>query len=264
MIDLSVFKVQYTLESVAPGTDFAISFSPNGKLLAVAGLGEFSIYSATGFNLISHADVPYPSFKHVQFSPDSDHVVATCEDRLMVWFGKDMCQFNELQTSGLGAISAVAFCQNTRLITGGERGLLCVFNLAAKSCERIIQAHHAAINTLAVSPDRALVASGGSDGVLRIFTLPQLAHLRSINHDHPVKIATFANNVKLLVGIAGHPIVSYNVVSGDIGREFVTHKDPTDMVVFPLPKPPRVSALATKCLAIFDLHTYLYLTPHSQ
>ena len=165
----------------------------------------------------------------------------------MMWYGKDMCQFSELGFHGYGAINAVVFGLNTQLITGGVRGLMCVFNLETKQCERILQAHHGPINTLAISPDGSLIASGGSDGLVRIFTAPHFTQLRSFTHQHPVKIAAFANNVKLLVGISGHPIVSYHAVSGEIGREFVPHQDPTDIVVFPHPKPTRVNSLAIKC-----------------
>ena len=124
-----------------------------------------------------------------------------------------------------GPVRAVAFVGVCRwLLTGGADGVIHIVNTdgdpvgkaeAGKLESIAIPAAHAGgVTSLAVSPWGDLFASGGADGQVRFWSLPEGRRLGELPHGGPIRSVVFRSGVPGDARPAGHLLAS----AGDDGR----------------------------------------------
>ncbi|HEY2251661.1 MAG TPA: hypothetical protein VGH74_11395 [Planctomycetaceae bacterium] len=139
-----------------------------------------------------------------QFDPNGDFVFAGAEDnKFHRW---DLFTGSSLHLAGhrswIGTLSLLPAPGNV-VITGGHEGKLAWWNAldAAPAPTRIIDAHKGYIRAVAVSPDGRLIATGGNDNFVRVWS---------------------AADGSLVKELAGHPRHVYNVAFHPSGMALIS------------------------------------------
>jgi WD40 repeat protein len=149
----------------------AVTFSPDGKAVAVAGARVNNNPSIRLVDTATGKDFPeQASFQNDQniyrllFSPDGKTLAALSSQNLVylarVGSGKGSRQLQLDQDFG---IRALAFSPDGQLLAVGDKKKLRLFELATGKEVRQLLGHHANIRSVAFSPDGLVLASAGLD-----------------------------------------------------------------------------------------------------
>lgn len=162
----------------------------------------------------------------VAFSSDNRQVVSGSRDRtIKLWNVIGVCKYtmgvdnpNEKppQTSHDDWVTCVRFSPNTEepvIVSAGCDGLVKVWNLAKCELKFNLVGHKHAINTVTVSPDGSLCASGGKDGQAMLWDLNEGGHLSTLNADKEINALCFSPNRYWLCAATGSSIKIWDLES---------------------------------------------------
>ena len=191
----------------------SVAFSPDGKTLVSASLGEITLWDAKTLRRLSTMK-DTPGVVHIAFSPNG-RMLASVNNQGIVksW---DVITGQELLTFKVSErFYSVAFSpDSTMLLAGNTDGTIRRWDTNTWQGTVLLAKHAASVNSLAFSPDGKLLASTSSDGTLKLWntstwrdesaTLPlDKAGGLSVAFSHDGKVlaagtSTFAKNFVLL------------------------------------------------------------------
>jgi WD40 repeat protein len=175
LLDTSTGKVRCKLQEQIDATDGRMAFTPDGRLLAVAGhtggdesKAIVSLADTETGKLKHQFKVPSQRLRQMTFSPDGSRVaIGGLYIRLY-----DVASGNELlsKPSHEGHICSLAFTpDSSTLISGGADGMVGIWDAATGKNRHLIPTIHWGIVTgVAVVPGGSTVVSGGQDGIIRL------------------------------------------------------------------------------------------------
>jgi WD40 repeat protein len=169
----------------------SLAFSPNGRRL-VSGSNDKTARSfsvATGESLVT--SVLPEAVASVAYSPDSSRVAGACLDGSVYIWDAASLQLVRRISADTGAALAVVFLDNDTVAVGGKSGVVRIFAVRAGTAVATITAGKREIYGLAFSAKRGLLAAGGTDKLIRVWTL------------HAIRQA-HGGNVAPAASIAGH------------------------------------------------------------
>ena len=106
----------------------------------------------------------------VAFSADNRQIVSAARDRtIKLWNTLGICKYTIQEQGHTEWVSCVRFsplAQNPVIVSSGWDKLVKVWNLSNCKLKRDYHGHSGYLNTVTVSPDGSLCASGGRDGKL--------------------------------------------------------------------------------------------------
>jgi len=135
----------------------------------------------------------------VAFSADNRQIVSGSRDRsIKLWNTLGECKYT---IDGEGAhtewTSCVRFSPNTHnpvIVSGGWDKIVKVWNLSNCKLRTNLRGHTGYINTVTVSPDGSLCASGGKDATAMLWDLNEGKHLYSLSADDVINSLVFSPN----------------------------------------------------------------------
>lgn len=120
----------------------------------------------------------------VAFSADNRHIVSGSRDKsINLWNTLGMLKYTMTTNGHTGWVSCVRFSPDPEkplIVSAGWDKVVKVWSLNSCQLERNLVGHTAYVNTVTVSPDGSLCASGGKDGTAMLWDLALGQHLSSL------------------------------------------------------------------------------------
>jgi len=121
----------------------------------------------------------------VAFSADNRQIVSGSRDKtIKLWNTLGECKYTIDENGHTEWVSCVRFSPNTQtpiIVSGGWDKLVKVWNLANCKLKTNLVGHTGYVNTVTVSPDGSLCASGGKDGSALLWDLNDGKNLYSLD-----------------------------------------------------------------------------------
>jgi guanine nucleotide-binding protein subunit beta-2-like 1 protein len=132
----------------------------------------------------------------VAFSADNRQIVSGSRDKtIKLWNTLGECKYTIEEQGHTEWVSCVRFSpniQNPIIVSAGWDKLVKVWNLTNCKLRTNLVGHTAYVNTVTVSPDGSLCASGGKDGTARLWDLNEGKHLYSLDAGDIIHTLTFS------------------------------------------------------------------------
>jgi len=132
----------------------------------------------------------------VAFSADHRQIVSGSRDRqINLWNILGQCKYSFTEKGHQDWVSCTRFSpnmQNPVVVSGGWDKSVKVWNLNQCKIRYDLMGHTGYINTVTVSPDGSLCASGGKDGAAMLWDLNEGRHLSTLEAGNEIKALCFS------------------------------------------------------------------------
>ena len=134
----------------------------------------------------------------VAFSLDNRQIVSGSRDRtIKLWNTLGECKFTIQEDGHTEWVSCVRFSPNTKtplIVSAGWDKLVKVWNLSNCKLRTNLIGHSGYVNTVTVSPDGSLCASGGKDGLVILWDLNEGKRLYDLQAGDVINALCFSPN----------------------------------------------------------------------
>jgi len=134
----------------------------------------------------------------VSFSPDNRQIVSGSRDKtIKLWNTIGECKYNIVDDGHEEWVACVRFSPNPSnpvIVSAGWDKLVKVWELTKCKLRTNHFGHTGYINTVTVSPDGSLCASGGKDGITMLWDLNDAKHLYSLDAGDIINALVFSPN----------------------------------------------------------------------
>lgn len=161
----------------------------------------------------------------VAFSPDNTKIISGGRDRtIKLWNILGECKYTLTDQGHSDWVSCVRFAPNPKkpvIVTGGWDRLVKVWDLGKWQLQTNLAGHSGVINTVTISPDGSLCASGGKDGVSMLWDLKKGEHLYSLDANDSINALVFHPTRYWLCAATSKSIKIWNLESKQVVAELV-------------------------------------------
>jgi guanine nucleotide-binding protein subunit beta-2-like 1 protein len=153
----------------------------------------------------------------VAFSADNRQIVSGSRDRsIKLWNTLGQCKFTITENGHSSWVSCVRFSPNPEtplIVSCGWDKMVKVWDLKRCKLKANLVGHTGYINSVTVSPDGSLCASGGKDGVAMLWDLNEGRHLSSLNAGDIIHSLCFSPNRYWLCAATASSIMIWDLES---------------------------------------------------
>ncbi|MFQ6040132.1 MAG: dockerin type I domain-containing protein [Candidatus Poribacteria bacterium] len=200
----SVAELPFRIWHGHPDRVLAVTFSPNGKILASAGIGEnaiglWDVQSGAQISVLEGHDSIVTS---VAFNKNGLLASASEDETIKLWNvnnGRELRRF----LGHSGQIASIDFSPDGKLLASGANDqLVKIWNVETGEEIANFEGHDDAVLSVDFSPDGKLLASGSADGTIRLWDVATKQELSVYTgHKHYVwSIAFSPDGSKLVSG----------------------------------------------------------------
>lgn len=167
----------------------------------------------------------------VAFSSDNRQIVSASRDKtIKLWNTLGQCKFTITDGAHNDWVSTICFSPSTAksvVVSGGYDKVVKVWDISTCKLNTNLIGHTGYINSVTVSPDGSLCASGGKDQTAMLWDLNKGQHLYSLEAGDVVNALAFSPNRYWLVAATPSSIKIWDLKSKQAIAELVpeTYKD---------------------------------------
>jgi len=169
----------------------------------------------------------------VAFSADNRQIVSGSRDKtIKLWNTVGQCKYTIVDDNHTDWVSCVRFSPNQKdplIVSAGWDKLVKVWNLANCKLRTNHYGHNSYINTVTVSPDGSLCASGGRDGQAMLWDLNDGKHLYTLDSGDVINALCFSPNRYWLCAASGTSIKVWDLETKTVADEFKSEKQCTSL-----------------------------------
>jgi len=159
----------------------------------------------------------------VAFSADNRQIVSGARDNtIKLWNTLGQCKYTIQEECHSEWVSNVRFSPNTQnpiIVSCGWDKMVKVWNLTNCKLKTNHYGHTGYVNTVTVSPDGSLCASGGKDGKAMLWDLNEGKHLYTLDSGDIINTLTFSPNRYWLCAATGPTIKIWDLESKSVVDE---------------------------------------------
>jgi WD40 repeat protein len=179
------------------GSILSVAFSPDGKLLATAGVaGEIQLWQvADGKPLLSwKAHIRW--ILSVAFSPDGQIIASASDDRTVKLWDAQTGQLLRIFQEHTSWVFSVVFSPNGRILASvSDDRTVKLWDVHTGQVLKILQGHTGQVHSIAFSPDGGTLASGSNDSTIKLWDVSKGECLRTLRgHAYLVQSIAFSPN----------------------------------------------------------------------
>lgn len=166
----------------------------------------------------------------VAFSPDNRQIVSCGRDRsIKLWNTLGECKYTLAPRSHTNWVSCVRFSpsDNKVIVSAGWDGLVKVWSSTDCSHLHDLEGHTDYVNTVAISPDGSLCASGGKDGIANLWDLASGSVLYHLDAGDVIHAMAFSPNRYWLCAASSTSIKIWDLESKVLVDEIRVPNPPT-------------------------------------
>jgi len=153
----------------------------------------------------------------VAFSADNRQIVSGSRDKTInLWNTLGQLKYTLADDGHQEWVSCVRFSPNLStplVVSAGWDKLVKVWSLTTCKLRNNLVGHNGYVNTVTVSPDGSLCASGGKDGIAMLWDLNEGKHLSSLEAGDVINAMTFSPNKYWLCAAVGGSIKIWDLES---------------------------------------------------
>uniref|UniRef100_A0A671LT77 Small ribosomal subunit protein RACK1 n=1 Tax=Sinocyclocheilus anshuiensis TaxID=1608454 RepID=A0A671LT77_9TELE len=180
----------------------------------------------------------------VAFSADNRQIVSGSRDKtIKLWNTLGVCKYTIQDDSHSEWVSCVRFSPNSNnpiIVSCGWDKMVKVWNLANCKLKTNHIGHTGYLNTVTVSPDGSLCASGGKDGQAMLWDLNEGKHLYTLDSGDNINALCFSPNRYWLCAATGPSIKIWDlegkVIVDELRQDIITTNSKAE--------PPQCTSLA--------------------
>lgn len=180
----------------------------------------------------------------VAFSADNRQIVSGSRDRtIKLWNTLGVCKYTIQEEVHSDWVSCVRFSPtnaNPIIVSAGWDKLVKVWNLTNCKLKTNHIGHTGYLNTVTVSPDGSLCASGGKDGNAMLWDLHEGKHLYTLEGGENINALTFSPNRYWLCAATGPSVKIWDLE----GKVVVDELKPEVLTASSKAEPPQCISLA--------------------
>lgn len=248
-----------TLETGAPVS--GIQFSADGKLLAVAGGQQVTIYEAATQRPLEEVSSPTPVAEFA-LSADGRSLLIAGADSTLALHKRSL---ESLIDAHQAAVAAVAVTNNGQLfISGGADNAVHVWNTADGQKVRSFEGLAQPVTSVAVSPDSARIVAAASDGTVKVWNLADGTELRTVSHGAFVREVSLSPDGQRLATCGEDRLIRvWDLASGLEWQFFPGHEGPVTGVRFQNDNRTLVSSSEDRTVRVWSLSTLWATAAHT-
>lgn len=180
--------IQWTIPDAHDGGVRCIQVSLNGAFCVTGGeKGEVRVWDLNSRIMVSHLKEHYAAVQDVAIFGDDLHATSVSKDKTMLCWDLQTEKRIAAHTQRMGGINSVTLsADQSKLLTAGQEKKISTWDLRETTAVHTMNTpNHAEFHDLRVSNNGAILAGGGTDGVLSVYDaesktlLAQLPHMGS-------------------------------------------------------------------------------------
>lgn len=174
----------------------------------------------------------------VSYSADNRHIVSAGRDKtIKVWNNIGVCMYtieDEKHNDWVSCVRITPSAKQPLIVSAGWDKVVKVWNLSNCKHRANMVGHSGVINTLTVSPDGSLCATGGKGGDVHLWDVNECQHLYTLSATNTVNALAFSPNRYWLCAGTDKGIVIIDLESKSVIDEIVPpskYKSPLPWIV---------------------------------